>query len=351
MYYLTYRPKTIHELDNSNIRDRLQNLLASKDIPHALLFIGPKGMGKTSTARIFAKAVNCERNVFAKNGDSIEPCNTCKNCMAIDTGSSPDVVEQDAASSRGIDEVRKIIKEASFAPMTGRYRVYIIDEAHMITPDAFNALLKTLEEPPKSVIFILATTNDEKVPVTIQSRCVTLSFGVAQYQDIMGMLERIATAEKLTVSKETMELIATYSENSFRDATKLLEELVIQGKLGLDQAQAYLGIRSKGSLLALMQKGTHKEAMSWVVEFVKSGGNVKRAIEDILMILRDNLVAKSVESPIPDELSFSRKEISMLIRIFHEAYVLLKSTPIPELPLELAITEFYNERKSKESKQ
>lgn len=344
MYYLKYRPHTIAALDNSQVRPIITNLLKSKDLPHALLFIGPKGMGKTSTARIVAKAVNCLENAYSGKGNSYEPCNTCYNCKNIDSSSSPDVVEMDAASNRGIEEVRKLIRESSFAPMTSKYRVYIIDEAHMITNDAFNALLKTLEEPPETVMFILATTNEEKVPTTIISRCLRIPFGRAHKNDIIHMLKRIAESEKLVVEDVLLQLIATYSENSFRDAAKMLEELVMQEALTLEKAQKYLGVRAKGTLLELMQKGTLAESMSWIEEFVNSGGSIKRAIEDMLESLRLQLIAKSTKTEEGQGLTLTLREISQLIKLFHEAYNQLRVTPIESLPLEIAVVEFYNNR-------
>ena len=239
MYYLKYRPQSIGELDNTKVREKISNLLKTKEIPHAMLFVGSKGMGKTSTARIIAKSVNCLDNVFSGKGTSFEPCNICTNCASIDKGSSPDVVEQDAASNRGIDEIRKLIKESAFAPMAGRYRVYIIDEAHMITPDAFNALLKTLEEPPATVLFILATTNEEKVPTTIISRCVRIPFGQASKPDIIDMLDRMIAKENISINQDIKDIIYKYSDNSFRDAAKLLEELVLQDKLQKDEAEKH----------------------------------------------------------------------------------------------------------------
>jgi len=344
MFYLTYRPKTINELDNVRVKERMRKILESKDLPHAFLLVGPKGMGKTSTARIFAKAVNCLKNKFAGKSDSIEPCNKCANCTTITSGGSPDVVEQDAASNRGIDEIRKLISEASYSPMSGKYRVYIIDEAHMITPDAFNALLKTLEERPKTVIFILATTNEEKIPVTIISRCVKISFGLAQKADLLHMLKRIIKSEKISVSDFFLEMITNYSENSFRDSSKLLEELITQNKLEVDEAKKYLGIRTKGNILQIIEKEDLKEAMIWTTEFVENGGNVKRLIEDILLTLQNQLVSKSTEDSDFHQLDFTLKELSQLIKLFHDAYQMLKISPVAELPLELAIVEFYNER-------
>src|SRR3989339_93558 len=208
MFYLKYRPKTISELDNTRVRDQLRKILESKDFPHAFLFVGQKGTGKTSAARIFAKAINCLKR------ESIEPCNRCVNCLAIASSSFTDVLEMDAASNRGIEEVKNLIRETAFLPMSGRYRVFIIDEAHMITPDGFNALLKTLEEPSPSTIFILATTNMEKLPKTIISRCVKINFGKGKIEDIVSMLKRISYAEKLEYSEDILKLIAHHSESS-----------------------------------------------------------------------------------------------------------------------------------------
>ncbi|CAN5225069.1 hypothetical protein BH09PAT2_BH09PAT2_01200 [soil metagenome] len=345
MFYLKYRPQTIGALDNSQVRTKIENILKTKDIPHALLFVGSKGMGKTSTARIVAKAVNCLENMFANKGISFEPCNTCQNCTAIDHNSSPDVVEQDAASNRGIDEIRKLIKESSFAPMTGRFRVYIIDEAHMITPDAFNALLKTLEEPPSTVMFILATTNEEKVPTTIISRCVRIAFGQANKSDIIHMLDRMTAAEKITIDEEIKQIIFKYCDNSFRDAAKLLEELVLQNKLTRDEAEKYLGVHSKHNLLILMKTKPLADSLQWIEEFCNSGGNMKRIIEDLLKILQIQLLLKSGVKTDGEDLGFTVSEIAKLMKLLHDAYKNLKITPIESLPLEIAVVEFYNLKK------
>ena len=344
MYYLTYRPRTITELDNSQVREKIAAILKKKQIPHALLFVGTKGMGKTSTARILAKSLNCLENAFSNKSDSTEPCNTCHNCLTIDTGSSPDVVEQDAASNRGIDEIRRLIRESAFSPMTGNYRVYIIDEAHMITTDAFNALLKTLEEPPKTVIFILATTNEEKIPQTIISRCLKIDFGIAKESDILSMLDRILKNEKLKVDDDLKKLIATYSENSFRDAAKLLEELVMQDQMTLEKAKAYLGIRAKENLLEILHKSDLKESLEWIEEFSSNGGNIKRAIEDMLHKLKRQLLLKNQVISDEKDLGYSMKELMKLMKLLHEAYSNLKVSPIESLPLEIAVVEFYNLR-------
>ncbi|MBI4004625.1 DNA polymerase III subunit gamma/tau [Candidatus Roizmanbacteria bacterium] len=345
MYYLKYRPKTIGELDNAQVKEKIKNILESKDLPHAFLFVGQKGTGKTSTARIVAKSVNCLGNVFSSKGTSVEPCNKCSNCLAIETASSPDVVELDAASNRGIDEVRSLIRESSFSPMTSRFRVYIIDEAHMITHDAFNALLKTLEEPPASVLFILATTNQEKVPKTISSRCIILNFGKAKKSDILQMLQRILEKEKVTATEEVLQIIAAHSEKSFRDAAKLLEELVIQNKLTSDSAREYLGVRAQESLIQILQEKEMRHALAWIEEFSNTGGSFKNLLEEMLEELRYALLIKN-EVMLPEDVrySFSIQDISLLMKLFTEAYNGLRLAPIESIPLEIAVVEFYNKK-------
>jgi DNA polymerase-3 subunit gamma/tau len=348
MFYLKYRPQTIQDLDNSNVKDVITNILKSKELPHAFLFTGQKGTGKTSTARIVAKAVNCLENAFAGKGDSIEPCNTCVNCKSINTSSSPDIIEMDAASNRGIDEVRSLIRESSFSPISAKYRVFIIDEAHMITNDAFNALLKTLEEPPASVIFILATTNEEKVPKTIISRCTRISFGRAKKEDIIQRLQKIIANEKITIDPKVLEFIATHSESSFRDASKILEELIIQNKLSLQEAENYVGLYSNQSFLEIVSSKPLKDSLQWVNDFTQNGGSVRTLLEESLDKLRVGLLAKSgVQIETEVDMNLSVADISLLMKLFNEAYGTLKISPIESVPLEIAVVEFYNERKGK----
>lgn len=343
MLYLKYRPRTVEELDNSTAREALGKLLTTKKLPHAFLFTGQKGTGKTSSARILAKAINCLENAYSGKGKSYEPCNKCANCKSIDSGSSPDVFELDAASNRGIDEVRNLIKEAGFSPMAGNFRVFIIDEAHMITNDAFNALLKTLEEPPPSVIFILATTNEEKVPKTIVSRCYAIKFNTASRDDIKSKLNKIIKEEDIKVPEGVVELISQHSEHSFRDAIRLLEELIVQNKLTTEEAGEYLGIRTKEGLLELLDKNESKEALQWVDEHVKAGGSIKHLITDLINAVRDHLMKlKGVEVESPTSLHLSVQESMVLIKSLQEAYASLRITPIESLPLEIALIEFYN---------
>lgn len=350
MYYLTYRPKTIEEIDNVAPRETIKKILASKSFPHAFLFVGQKGTGKTSTARIVAKSLNClthQQPQPPKHPQSIEPCNTCANCKSIDASSFPDVLEMDAASNRGINEVKNLIKESSFLPIAGKYRVFIIDEAHMITSDGFNALLKTLEEPPSTVIFILATTNPEKVPKTIMSRCVNVTFGKAKKEELLHMLHRIVTMEKLKVEPAVLDLISHHADGSFRDAAKLLEELVMQHKLEMDDVLEYLGVRSKESLLRTLHAKGAAEALVWVEEFAAAGGSFKNLIEELLSQLHDLLLAKHKIGEGHPNLAFSLTEITLLMKLFSEAYINLRNSPIESIPLEIAVVEFYNKRVTK----
>ncbi len=347
MFYLKYRPKNIDELDNSQVKDQIKKILTSTNLPHGLLFIGQKGTGKTSTARIFAKALNCQNNDYNLNPNqlnNIEPCNQCNNCLNISNSNFPDVIELDAASNRGIEEVKKIIQETAFMPMIGRYRVFIIDEAHMITNDGFNAFLKTLEEPPKSVIFILATTNPEKLPKTIQSRLLKINFGKAKLEDIVSMLKRICKNENLTYDDNFLKIIARHSDHSFRDAAKILEEVFIQKIDSIEKLENFFGIKGKTNLLEIIENKDIKKIFSWIEEFSQSGGNIKNLFEDLLDQLRIQLLLKrGVKINNEKEINLSLKEITKLIKLLLENYQLLKSTPIDTLPLEIALSEFYNE--------
>ncbi len=341
MYYLTYRPQTISEIDNSVPRETIKNILSGKSLPHAYLFVGQKGTGKTSLARIFAKSVNCLNTVFHKKGASIEPCNTCANCKSIDQSSFPDVIEMDAASNRGINEVKNLIKESSFLPLLGTYRVFIIDEAHMITNDGFNALLKTLEEPPSTVLFILATTNAEKIPKTIASRCILIQFGKAKKHEIVHMLKRITVSEKITMTDEALHLVAEYSDNSFRDAAKLLEELVTMKKVQVEDIHSYLGVRNTLSFFKTLESDSISESLSFINELTKTGGSFKYFIEKLLSDLHEMLLAKTLSKSDVSFHSLSLADISLLMKLLSTAYVNQKYTPVDSIPLEIALIEFY----------
>ena len=340
MYYLKYRPHTITDLDNLEPADILRSILQSKTLPHAFLFIGHKGTGKTSAARIFAKAVNCLSNTFAGKGTGIEPCNICSNCKSIDKSSFSDVTEMDAASNRGINEVKDLIRETALMPMAGKYRVYIIDEAHMITNDGFNALLKTLEEPPETVIFILATTNLEKVPKTIISRCVLVQFGKAKIEEIMHMLIRIKTGEKLNITDEALHVIASHCDFSFRDGAKILEEIVLSGNMDAQSILKKIGIRSKIVLYEHMEKKDAKGITAWVNEFYVGGGNVSLLIEELLSDLQNHLLSLHKVPGNNSVMSYSLKDTITLMKLLNEAYGMIKVSPLPSIPLQVALLEY-----------
>lgn len=343
MFYLKYRPKTIEEIDNQQVKGMISKILGSKSLPHAFLLVGQKGTGKTSTARIIAKTVNCLNNKFSGKNESIEPCNHCVNCQSISLSSFTDVIEMDAASNRGIEEVKNLIRETSFLPMSGQYRVFIIDEAHMITTEGFNALLKTLEEPPRTAIFILATTNLEKLPKTIVSRCLKINFGKAKITDINSMLKRIAKNEGLNFNEDLLKLITHHSENSFRDAAKILEEVTFQKIKTIEELEKFLGIRGKNDLMEIIEKKDIKKTLIWINEFSQNNGDFKNLIEDILNELRLQLLIKNrVEESDEKKTSLTLNEISLLIKLLIEAYQNLRNTPIDSLPIEIALIEFYN---------
>ncbi|GAI10220.1 unnamed protein product, partial [marine sediment metagenome] len=239
VFYRKWRPQTLAEIvGQEQVTQTLSNALKSGRVSHAYLFYGPRGTGKTSTGRILAKAVNC-----LTNGKG-EPCNTCEICRAITEGRALDVIEIDAASNRGIDEIRDLREKVNYAPNQARHKVYIIDEVHMLTKEASNALLKTLEEPPPYVIFILATTEVHKVLPTILSRCQRFDFRRISQADVVSKLTRICSAEGIHIEPEGLRLIAKSATGSLRDAENLLEQLTTYygTEVELRQVQAILGI-------------------------------------------------------------------------------------------------------------
>ena len=347
MFYLKYRPRSIDEIDNLQVKTMVGKILESSTLPHAFLFVGQKGTGKTSTARIIAKAVNCLNNKFSKDSPSAsksyEPCNKCTNCKSISLSSFTDVIEMDAASNRGIEEIKSLIRETSFLPMSGGYRVFIIDEAHMITNEGFNALLKTLEEPPKSAIFILATTNLEKLPKTIVSRCLKVNFGKANTTDIYSMLKRISKGENINFDINLLNLIASHSENSFRDAAKILEEISLQKIKTVEEVEKFLGIRGRNDLIEIIEKKDLKKTLTWINDFSQNGGDFKNLIEDVLNQLHVQLLMKNkVIEKDGKEIILTISEISLLMKLLIEAYQNLRNSPIDSLPVEISLIEFYN---------
>jgi len=205
-FYLKYRPQRLNELDLAAVREALTEVLKAKSLPHAWLFSGPKGTGKTSAARILAKAINCQKRHPPAGG--AEPCQKCGSCIAVSSGRSLDIIEIDAASNRGIDDIRDLKEKIRLAPAQLKYKVYIIDEVHMLTAEAFNALLKTLEEPPEHAVFILATTEPAKLPETITSRCFLIPFNRASEAEIIRSLNRVIIGEHIKIAGGDLAAVA-----------------------------------------------------------------------------------------------------------------------------------------------
>jgi len=346
-YYLKYRPQKISELDLTAVRESLEKVLKSKKIPHALLFSGPRGTGKTSAARIFAKAINCQtkRKTF-------EPCNRCKICQGITDGSSLDLIEIDAASNRGIDDVRDLRDKIKLSPAEFQYKVYIIDEVHMLTKEAFNALLKTLEEPPGHAIFILCTTAPEKLPETILSRCLRFNFKKATHDEVLRSLQRVIKGEKLKVEKGVLEEIAQSADGSFRDAQKVLDQLAMgKRKVSLKETKELLGkieATAPGKLLQLLADRELKSSLLEIDRVVTLGADLSQYCQDILDKFRLGLLSQAglTEISSPEETAgFNITELTELIRLFSQAAKDLRTSPIPQLPLELAVVEWLRTEK------
>ncbi len=338
-YYLKYRPQKLSELDLTDVREELLQLVKSKKIPHAFLFSGPKGTGKTSAARILAKVINCEN----RKAKSTEPCNRCMQCKSITNGSNVDVIELDAASHRGIDDVRVLRDAVKLASANAPNKVYIIDEAHMLTKEASNALLKTLEEPPEHVMFILATTEPEKLIETIRSRTVQIKFPKATTDEIVRSLKRVATGEKIKVDKESLRLIAQASNGSFRDASKILEQLTTNKKSLKGKAiEEYLfktETYDADSFLGLLYKRDVKGALSAIEDILAQGGAMKLFAETIVARLREALMSELglTGNSLPD---FGKDELIFLIKLFDNAQREIPGAVLEQIPLEIAVVEW-----------
>lgn len=287
--YRTYRPSTFDEVaGQQHIVKTLKNALESGKIAHAYLFCGPRGTGKTSMAKLFAKALNCEEGIGHQ-------CNECSNCRAVLDGSHPDVVEIDAASNNGVDQVRDLIDKVRYSPIKGRYKVYIIDEVHMMTPGAFNALLKTLEEPPAHVIFIMATTEPHKILPTIISRCQRFDFAKVSDEDLRKRLVDILAKEQVEYEPEALEWIISLADGGVRDALSILDQALAYSSRPLKEKdiEDIFGLASKEEkiqFLELIAQHQAKEALEKTSQFLEGGVELRRLTSDLLDILKDLLI-------------------------------------------------------------
>ncbi|MFN3598281.1 MAG: DNA polymerase III subunit gamma/tau [Aquificaceae bacterium] len=292
-----YRPRTFSEVVGQEVAVRvLKNAVKQGKVSHAYLFAGPRGTGKTTLARILTKAINC---LQPKEG---EPCGVCENCVSIDKGSFPDLIEIDAASNRGIDDIRSIRDAVSYAPIRGKYKVYILDEAHMLTKEAFNALLKTLEEPPPRTVFILCTTEYEKIMPTILSRCQRLIFSKLTEAQIVENLKRICEKEGLECEEKALCMLAKLSDGGMRDAVSLLDQTSTygEGKVKVEFVEEFLGVVSQERVrdfMLMLINSQVDEALKFVENLYQRGFNLSRFCDLLQEEIRILLLYRSLREP------------------------------------------------------
>ena len=290
--YRTYRPQTFEEVaGQEHIVRTLKNALATGKIAHAYLFAGPRGTGKTTMAKLFAKALNCEEGIGCQ-------CNKCKNCVSVTEGSHPDVLELDAASNNGVDEIRELIDKVKYGTILGRYKVYIIDEVHMLSAGAFNALLKTLEEPPAHVIFILATTEPHKILPTILSRCQRYDFNKVSEVDIKERIKAILLNEGVEYVEDAVDLIVNLADGGMRDALSILEKVLAYSgnKLVEKDVLDIFALESKEEKIKLINSIINHDmgdVLSRLNNYINKGTDIKRLTEDLLGILKDIVIYNS----------------------------------------------------------
>lgn len=337
--YRAFRPQTFEDVvGQKHVTKTLRNAIIRNKESHAYLFSGPRGTGKTSIAKIFAKALNCR---FGSEG---EPCNECDICMSITEGSANDVIEIDAASNNGVDEIRNIREKVKYAPSEAMYKVYIIDEVHMLTTGAFNALLKTLEEPPGHAIFILATTEPHKIPATIISRCQRFDFKAIELNEIVERLEYVAQSESLEYESDAIEYIARTSEGGMRDALSIMDQVIAYSNdvITLDDAIMITGgIKSEelNDWLKLIDHRDSREAFIKYHQFIEEGKDPTRLIHELVYYIRDIILMKH-DGEINEDVAFAHTEDKVLyemIDVLNDAMVMMRFSVNTSVHLEVVI--------------
>lgn len=338
-YYQKYRSEKVADLDLSAVRGAFETMMGSGKVAHAYLFVGPRGLGKTSAARILARLVNCEKNYTKNklNKKLLEPCGECEACVSIKKGSAVDVMEIDAASHRGIDDIRDLRARVNLAPAACPKKVYIIDEVHMLTTEAFNALLKTLEEPPEHVMFILATTEAHKLPETIVSRCVRINFTKATTAELMTSLSRAVKGEGLKIDDEALMVLAEGLDGSFREGHKLLEQLANRyDPITAENVREVLRLVSNSrieAILTAVDRGEADKVVSEMKAMEVEGVEVMSLVTKLLLVLQGRLRqgAESRDGWRPADVRLTRKLVKVVPRV--------KISPLPLLPLEMVLVE------------
>ena len=350
--YRKYRPQTFEDVvGQEHIERTIKNAIEQDKVSHAYLFCGPRGTGKTTTARLLAKALLCE------GGPTADPDGTCEDCQLIAAGEHPDVYELDAASRTGVDNVREeIINRVQFAPMRGRYKVYIIDEVHMLSVAAFNALLKTLEEPPSHVVFILATTDPQKVPETIHSRCQRFDFRRISAEAMVARLGAVCVSEGVEFEGEALDLIAHRAEGGLRNALTSLEQIIAfgEGKVTLAGAEAMLGSLGSSEMSEIMNAVGTRDAAAcfrWTAQYVETGADLARFVGDMAERVRNLYVMSLVGADVALEVSESERReltgelplfgpdrLARLLGVLGDLSAELKTSTNPRLSFEIALT-------------
>ena len=327
--YRKYRPIRFSDISGQdNIVKIIHNSIVNNKISHAYLLCGPRGTGKTTMAKLIARMVNCENLIDG------EPCGKCNSCLNINNNSNDDIIEMDAASNNGVDEIREIRDKVNLVPSISKYKVYIIDEVHMLSTGAFNALLKTLEEPPKHVIFILATTEEQKIPLTIASRCQKYNFTKLTVDNIVKRLKEIVMAEKLTVNDEVLTEIARFSDGGMRDAINMLDQLVssVSGEITINNVYEINGILSFTDIcdfLIMLSDGNLSNILNFVDKMESGGKDLVKLLEEMLLIIKDVLIFKNCPDLIVDNLK--KPNIQKLGDLYNEEFIYYFVNSVDEL--------------------